>query len=459
MEIPSINLFSNQPGGGILAGMNALNDYVNRRALTKTNQVKAQYAPVTTQAEAMSKLAYANLMGPQFVAKMLQDPGIIANMGDPAAKSALQTILNSLHGQQGANSLNQMPAMNQNTPQDNSLMGKLLNKVGGIFGHPDFGMPKQPSNALVMPQQGAAPMQNPMSQPSAQSQQSSQPQNLDDLYMRWMQSDKGKKSIAENPYYYPTPQQMVQDLGATQPMNLELTTGNRAQPQVTPQSGSPDWFTTTGQALGRQKQAEKLGEYRAEATKDIGQEQKGFAQSGAVLDKLINVTQNPVFINMRNRIPAFQDKQLGALKLLGSPEEKELLGEYDGAAKAYIGSVIGSFKGTAFDKKYDLANKMKIQDEDSMYAIEGKLKVAKTLKEMDEKRNDIMLNLLANNVDEGQAVKIANKMLDTKAIESQVKDLFRTKATQADIDYMVNKYKGKKTREQIINELKQKGYL
>ena len=81
MAIPSVNMLSNLPGGALPNIMDAHNTFAKNRADRRYSEAKAQYAPTTLEAEAASKLAYANLMGPQFLAKLLQNPGCISQHG------------------------------------------------------------------------------------------------------------------------------------------------------------------------------------------------------------------------------------------------------------------------------------------------------------------------------------------------------------------------------------------
>ena len=67
------------PGGPLVTAMGGINSLHNDMLLRKINAIKAQYAPVTAQAEAASKLAYANLMGPQFLAKILGNDAAVGN--------------------------------------------------------------------------------------------------------------------------------------------------------------------------------------------------------------------------------------------------------------------------------------------------------------------------------------------------------------------------------------------
>jgi hypothetical protein len=411
MAIPPVNLFSNQPGGGILAGMNVLNDYVNRRALTKTNQVKAQYAPQLTQADVNSKNAYAQLVGLQPMSKVLASMPGFASLSEDQKNALVQRLYSA--GTPGSfNSLNQMPAMNQGMQQDNSLMGKLLNKVGGIFGHPDFGMPK-PSNALVIPQQGAAPMQNPMNQPAAQPQQSLQLQNIDDLYMRWMESDKGKKSIAENPYYYPTPQQMEQDLGATQPMNLELTSGNKPKTVAEKQA---EYESVVAQG-------KKEGEMRPVSKKELDDEYEGALRLKTPITNLNRLLANPAFQKLR-QLPAFQKLQLKAKGgIFGNQEENKLVGEFLGNSRQLVANTIKGFGGRILASEIPLAESMKISDDDTIGVMLGKLPVINAFNEMTIQRNRIASKLIKEkHLDKGEALEQADKMVNGDLIRQNAED-------------------------------------
>ena len=98
------------PGGGLVTAMGGINALHNAMIEKKINQIKSQYLPTTLQAEAASKRAYANLMGPQFLAKLLQNPGALANMGNKKAREALEKSVNAGMGQgTGRNYLNNIP--------------------------------------------------------------------------------------------------------------------------------------------------------------------------------------------------------------------------------------------------------------------------------------------------------------------------------------------------------------
>lgn len=449
MDIPSINLFSNRPGGGILAGMNALNDYVNNRTLTNINRIKEQYAPQLTEADIKSKNAYAQLVGLQPMSKVLASMPGFSSLSEDQKNALVQRLYNA--GANGSpNSLAQMPSMQQ-TQQPNTLLGNLLNKVGGIFGHSDFGMPSKPQNSLagLSQQTMQAPSQNaiphPVS-PTAIPAQTQQPQSIDDLYMKWMNSPKGKESIANNPYYYPTPKEMAQDL-AGKPMEMELTTGN-APKTIAQKQGEYEGTVAYGKESGKN---------RAEAQKDIGEQLLGLSNSGAVLDRMTNIVKNPTFQNMRNNIPYFQDKQLGWIKLNGTPEEKRLIGDFTTTAENYIASTVQSFRGKPLVREFDLAQRQKITDKDSVQAAEGKLRASIALKKIAEQKLNLVNDFIDRGDTEAKAIQKANKLIDVSKIEQETNALLRNKPTDADIKYMAQK-RGI-SKDEVKRLLKEKGLL
>ena len=137
------------PGGGLVTAMGGINSLANNMLLRKINQVKAQYAPLTTQAEAASKLAYANLMGPQFLAKIMGNDSALANMSEDQKKAALQKIYQAGSGQGGMNAFNQMSQPNGissgvGQPSTNSLSGWFADKLKNAFGQNQQGQQQNP---------------------------------------------------------------------------------------------------------------------------------------------------------------------------------------------------------------------------------------------------------------------------------------------------------------------------
>lgn len=402
------------PGGGLVTALGGINALNNAYQGTRYNKAKADWAPTTMQAEAASKLAYANLMGPQFLAKILQNPGAIANMGDPAARAALEKVVNAGMGQgTGQNYLNQTPQPPQYTGVGQPSTNNFADKIKNAFMSLIHGQPKQGNNPLAnaMPQQQA-----PQQMPNDSGQQSEPLNNTpsarpkDGVMLEGQQwyNAKGEPVWAEE-------EEVEQPSKPT--VEIELTKGIPAK----------TYAQNEGEFKGTIKQLEEEGKYRADALKQIGDSQLGLSHSGAVLDRLTGIVKNPKFWNMRNKIPGFQSKQLDYIKAMGTPEEKELIGDFLSTGESFIASTVQGFGGKPLVREFDLAQRQKITPHDTVDSAIGKLRSARSLHDIAEKKNQIVSELLQKGYNESDAIKQANKMVDVSAIEKATNDLLQRK--------------------------------
>ncbi len=154
------------------------------------------------------------------------------------------------------------------------------------------------------------------------------------------------------------------------------------------------------------------------------------SNQGVIIDRLIDTVKNPQFQEMRNQIPFFQDKQLNVLSKMGTPEQQQMIGDFMTTAQNMVASTVNSFHGKAMDKEFTLANKMKINDNDTVNVAMGKLTALRTLKDIAQTKNDQVIDLMQNkNMNEGDAIKQANKLINTKHIEDQVNNLMNPPVT------------------------------
>jgi hypothetical protein len=417
------------PGGGLVTAMGGINALNNDMLLRKINSIKAQYAPLTSQADAASKLAYANLMGPQFLAKLLQNPGALANMGDKQAREALLKSVNAgMGGGSVQNYLNNIQDAGVGHPSTNSFSGQLKNTFMNLIGK-NSSQGNNPFSQLAqsLPQQQMPTPESSMSQTKPRG----------GVMLRGEQwYDKNGDPVYEEEVERP----------GKPTIELELTKGQE-----------PTWAEKTGRFKGEEKQGEEGGKYRAKAQQEIGDSQLGLSHSGAVLNRLTDIVKNPVFQEMRAKIPFFQDKQLNYLLKTGTPEQKKLIGDFLSTSESFIASTVQGFGGRPLVREFDLAQRQKISPNDPVHVAEGKLESAIALHDIAEKKNDIISNLLDNGVNLSDAVKQANKMVDVSAIERRTQELLRDKPTEEDINYMAQKYKT--TPEKIIKKLKAQGVL
>jgi hypothetical protein len=394
------------PGGGLVTAMGGINKLSNDMILRKINEIKKQYAPMTTQAEAASKLAYANLMGPQFLAKLLGNDSAIANMGDAQAKQALQQAVNAGMGGGNANNIFQQ-MQQQGGPQKHGNF--FVNKLKDIFGGQGQQGIGQMQGQGQMPQQ----MQQIPQMPNGAGQQSAPSAPP--------MGRRPKDGVTlEGEQWYNAKGEPVYEEEETTPegsMKLELTKG------IPPKT----YAQNTGEYKGTVKQLEKEGEYRAAALKQIGESQLGLSHSGAVLDRMTGIIKNPVFANMRNKIPGFQNKQLDYLKVMGTPEEKELIGDFLSTGESFIASTVQGFSGKPLVREFDLAQRQKITPHDTVESAIGKLQSATALHDIAEQKNQIVSELLQKGYNEADAVKQANKMVNVSSIEEATKKRLQRK--------------------------------
>jgi hypothetical protein len=438
MAIPSVTQFSNQPGGGLVTALGGINALRNAISEAEYNKIKAQYAPTTLQAEAASKLAYANLMGPQYIAKIMTNPSFLGNTKDEQLKMLRDLVSRAAIGQSAGNSLLQQGFNMQQPSPVNTFSGHLMQALKSLLPGQ-----KQPQNALSF--QGVTPQQESYNYPSVQSNPAlSAPSNVPNR-------PKGAVKIVGEQWYDENGDPVYEeDVEEREPTDVGVQ-GTRSG------SRPGSYAENTGRYQGTVKQGEKSGEFRAEDLRDLGHEQKALSHSGASLKSMASIIKNPVFQNMRSKIPFFQDKQLNYLMKKGTEEEKKLIGKFITTSENIVASGVQAFAGKPLVREFDLMQRQKITPNDPVHVAEGKLQASIALHDIMEEKQKIIKNLLKQGVDEADAVEQANKMVDVSAIEKRTEELLRDKPTKEDIAYMAKKH-GIST-EEVKRRLKAQGKL
>ncbi len=435
------------PGGGLVTAMRGINSLHNDMLLRKMNQIKSQYLPMTTQAEAASKLAYANLMGPQFMAKLMGNPGFLGNTPNNKLQDIREMITKAGTGQGTGNALMHgagMPAPEQ------SFTDKMKNAFHSLTGQGQQGspMPQQPMNPFAqggMPQMQGMPQGQSMQMPGQGSMPQAQPVAQQNPMLH---RPKDGVSVEGEQWYNAKGEPVYEEDVSTPDGSMKLELTKDIPPKKT-------YAENTGEYLGTVKQKEQEGKYRADALNDIGKSQLGLSNSGAVLDRMTDIVKNPIMQNMRDTIPFFQDKQLNWIAKTGTPEEQRLIGDFLSTAESFIASTVQGFSGKPLVREFDLAQRQKITPKDTMGVAEGKLRSAIALHDIAEQKNQIVSELLDKGYSEAESVKQANKMVDVSAIERETKNRLADKITDADIEHTA-KANGL-TKEQVIQRLKNEG--
>ena len=391
-----------EAGGGIINSLNAINNFANNASLRKSNQAKAEYARDLALAEINSKNAYSQLIGLQPMSKVLSSMPAFASLNENQKNHLIQTLAHT-----NSNSLNRMPN-NYEPSESNTLLGNLISKAKNVFNHENFANPVQANNSQTTPSQLLAQNEpetlneyNDSNQNKPENKPENENENEDALLVKWMQSPKGKMKIKDNEYKYPSIEEMKNDLG--------IKTNNESKTVAQKQA---DYEGTVAQG-------KESGNNRATALKENGKSQLALSNSGAVIDRLAGIITNPVYLNMRNKIRGFQNKQLDYLKVMGNPKEQELIGDLTGTGEAFITSTIQGFAGQPLVREFDLAQRQKITGHDTPESAAGKWKSASALHNIAEKKLQIISKLLQKGHNESDAVETANKMVDVSAIEKE----------------------------------------
>lgn len=478
------------PGGPLVTSMGGINSLANDMILRKINQIKAQYAPLTAQAEAASKLAYANLMGPQFLAKLMQNEGALGNLSEDQKKNILNKVYSTGTGLSGGGNVFGggggfgAPSAGPGQQLGDSLSNWLSHRLRGVFGEGNGQQTQNPLQSPGTPASGSGQYSAPYSEPvqggvnpqlgatmagisHVESGGAKNPYSLvgpdtgkGDRALgkfqvmasnvpEWTKEALGQSLTPEQFLASPEAQEKVaayminkhlnkgesphdvgsvwltgrtpdkagnaQDLYGTTPQKYAQKMDEAMQPSGT-------YAENTGAFKGTVKEGEELGKHRAQAINDIGEQQMALSASGANLDRLVDDINDPKFMALRNDIPFFQDTQLKVLSKLGTPEQQEMIGNFIADAKSFAGATVNSFKGQTMKREFDYADQLKPTENDTMGIVRGKLTALKALKEIAEQKNDVILDLMQNkHMNLGDAVRQANKMIDIRSIDREVR--------------------------------------
>ncbi|CAB4128658.1 hypothetical protein UFOVP100_54 [uncultured Caudovirales phage] len=454
MALPLPNALSDLVGGAIPNVMNAHNTFANNAHERGINALKEQYAPYTIPAEAASKLAYANLVGPQFLAKILGNDAAVANLGSDASKDILQKITkagsNPFSQPQGSGGL--FSGIGQ--PSTNSFSGWLTGKLKNAFGmnqgvNPQLG---NTLNGIAHVESGGA--KDPYSLIGRDAGHGDHAigkyQVMESNVPSWTKEALGQSMTPQEFLNSPQAQEKVaaymvnkhlnkgnspHDVGSiwltgkplSQAGNIRDINGTNAAEYVKRMDEAPNqpeksYAQKAGEYKGTIRQLEKEGEIRANAREDLGKQYQQSVQAEVPLKHLNEIVTNPTFQNLR-KIPGFQKLQLDSKQVIGSPEEQRLIGDFRATALNAVAQTVMGFGGRILQSEVNLANDMKINPNDSFNVMLGKLPAIESMQEMTKQRALIATKLMKNqHLDRADALEQADKMIDGKAIRKNIED-------------------------------------
>jgi len=129
------------PGGPIVTGMQGANALDKSNLQNKFLSAQLPYAPYNAYADALSKIAYAQMAGPQTLATILSSPAAVSRMS-PETYNALAKL-----AQQGLGNIGNIniPQPNQITSGSQTPIGNVYNALKSLF----YGEPSKSNNNLV----------------------------------------------------------------------------------------------------------------------------------------------------------------------------------------------------------------------------------------------------------------------------------------------------------------------
>ncbi len=397
-------------GGPLITAMRGAQDLQSDIYNNQIRASQAQYAPLTTQANAISKLAYANLMGPQFLAKAMHDPGFMASVPEDQKQALVNLVYNAGTGQGMANALLHPESQQKNI----GPVQKVVNSVKNAFGF---------NQNIPQDQQ----------QPNVY-------QNLSQRDLIALANQKPGEAVSIQGSQIPYQQQFIER--SPEQMNAPAQT----------------YAEKTGEYLGNIAQGRKSGEMRAQSINDLDTQYQQALQAEVPINHLIDISQSPIFMNMRNQIPFFQDKQLNVLSKIGTPEQQRIIGDFITTTTNAVANTVNGFRGRILDKEISMANQMKISPNDTWNTMIGKLGSIETFNQMIKQRSRLASQLMEQkHLNKGDALEQADKRIDANQIRKDVDTKLNPKPTYEDIQYMAKKYNVK--TDEIIKRLKDRGKL
>lgn len=347
--------------------------------------VQAQYAPLTTMSEAASKLAYSNLMGPQFLAKLMGHPDIAANLSPEQRQNALQSLYGAGSGQMSGNALLSNP----------NMMG------------------------MLQPQQQPGFLSQIRSLMGGGQQQSNQP--LMNAFAGQMQNQMPPQMQSQG---MPQQQQQMQPQMQQQPQNQSMASAQQPVADQNAPSGNANdaWYENAARAEGIKAEGKELGGERGKVMSQLGGEYKALLNTEKSYDNFASILTNPTWQGLRNKFPLFQNTQLKIAATMGTPEEQQLIGQYKTNAQDIVRDTLNSFTGARLKGELGVSQNMKVADDDTINVAEGKVQAAMLLNQIRKSYLPVVHDLMkTQHLDEEDAYEKADKMISPDRIK-QMKD-------------------------------------
>lgn len=391
-------------------------------------KIQVQYAPLTAQADAESKMAYARLLGPQYVAKLMGNQDILANMSPDQRTQALQQLYSAGLGNQRQNQQQSTQTQNQdqlNIPVQNqerqqySMTENQLNSNSQVQGQGQLQGRDQP---------------NIMSKPNVNNNS-----NLSTL---------DSASIASMP---PGASYVIRG------NNPQVSSEQQVQPAQQDQSNIKTFPENVGTYKGIIEEGVEAGKIRANDIQLLNDSVYQGEENQATFNEISKDLSSPVFEKMR-QVPLLSRHELGYYQKLGTPEEQQMVGNFLANTGKVVINTAHEFKGSFRTGEQRLVNEIKVNPSDTLDVAKGKLEALSYMNKFLTERARLTSKIMEkNHVSKLTALNEADKQLKGENFRQQIHNQLNPKPTYEDINFMAKKYN--KTPEEITKMLKSKGIL
>lgn len=333
------------------------------------------------RAQSASKLAYSNLMGPQFLAKMAENSNLLANLPDDQKNATLQKIYSS-----GMSPFGITGNMLQSSNTQPSLFDIALQHLLGVNSNQNSGQNQQ------LPQSQNA-LNNPISTQST-------------------------------PNAMAAPVQMPQSNNALQNPMPQMAPPVPAQQNAINNPNPQTFAEKAGGFKGVISEGEEAGKIRAKNIEDFGDQYEAAQNRGVAYDRLINLVNSPTFNTMRDTIPFFQGLQLKTLSKIGDKDQQKAIGNFMTSSQELVKDTINSFQGTKMKGELETAKNMKVSDDDTIGVMIGKLQAGNMFNQFSKQRASMAAKIMREqHVDKQAALEIADKQLHGDAMRNKINSM------------------------------------
>lgn len=387
------------------------------------------------QANASAKATYSQLMGPQFMAKALQNENFLAN--DPRAQQHIQQVTgaaeNAMGGRPGGGLLTQLAHM--------------ISEV--IHGRSATDQGTQPqTQRSVQQQEPSQPSQQKIGGQVEEPATGYGATNEDQMMRAWIESPEAKAQASkEGSYIIPskaelkrwydnrqnnTPQAPVQPTQPA-PTPAPIQQPQQMQPTQTEQPGQMEQPKSVAEnaaefqrikAFGR-----KLGEISGSQVEKLDDQYESALTAKTNLDKLGSILSSPALREMR-QLSVGGKYELGYFAANGTPEQKEIVGKLKSGIGNVVVDMAGNFKGAFRVGEQKLIDEVKVNDNDPIDVAIGKWQSAQLLNEVKLQRTRLAANLMiSRHLTKGEALDKAKNIIKAEDVERQVEDFVHPKIT------------------------------